>query len=404
MRRLKKGFAVALAMAMTVSMVAGCGDKNKDVTGNLDKATQTDATENSTEADLTIDEYIAKYADGVTLGEYKGIEYEYAPAEVTEDDVQKKIDDFVESCATYNEDKTSTAKSGDTVNIDFVGTVDGAEFDGGNTNGSGYDVTLGSNSLIDTFEDQIIGHKAGDTFDVNVTFPDGYGNGLDGKAAVFKTTLNYIKIPVEAEYNDDLVAANTSYKTTTEYEESVRNELKASNEATALASAQNVVMTNVINKATIENIPESEVSSLADEIVTQLKSQASNYGVDYATFIKYYYGYDDEDSFKEYVNQICQESVKEKMVVCAVAKTENITIDADEEAAYIKKLAEENDVTEDAIKEQYSSQDLMYYTLADKVMTFLLDNGKKTETTTEAATEESTNSEEETTEVTTEAN
>ena len=404
MRRLKKGFAVALAMAMTVSMVAGCGDKNKDVTGNLDKATQTDATENSTEADLTIDEYIAKYADGVTLGEYKGIEYEYAPAEVTEDDVQKKIDDFVESCATYNEDKTSTAKSGDTVNIDFVGTVDGAEFDGGNTNGSGYDVTLGSNSLIDTFEDQIIGHKAGDTFDVNVTFPDGYGNGLDGKAAVFKTTLNYIKIPVEAEYNDDLVAANTSYKTTTEYEESVRNELKASNEATALASAQNVVMTNVINKATSENIPESEVSSLADEVVTQLKSQASNYGVDYATFIKYYYGYDDEDSFKEYVNQICQESVKEKMVVCAVAKTENITIDADEEAAYIKKLAEENDVTEDAIKEQYSSQDLMYYTLADKVMTFLLDNGKKTETTTEAATEESTNSEEETTEVTTEAN
>ena len=95
MRKLKKGFAVALAMAMTVSMVAGCGDKGKDVTGNLNKATQTDATEDSTEADLTIDEYIAKYAEGVTLGEYKGIEYEYAPAEVTEDDVQKKVDDFV---------------------------------------------------------------------------------------------------------------------------------------------------------------------------------------------------------------------------------------------------------------------------------------------------------------------
>ena len=264
MRKLKKGFAVALAMAMTVSMVAGCGDKGKDVTGNLDKATQTDATEDSTEADLTIDEYIAKYAEGVTLGEYKGIEYEYAPAEVTEDDVQKKVDDFVESCATYNEDKTSAAKSGDTVNIDFVGTVDGVEFDGGNTNGSGYDVTLGSKSLIDTFEDQIVGHKAGDTFDVNVTFPDGYGNDMDGKAAVFKTTLNYIKIPVEAEYNDALVAANTSYKTTAEYEESIRSELKASNEATALTSAQNVVMTNVINKATIENIPAEELEDIID--------------------------------------------------------------------------------------------------------------------------------------------
>ena len=374
------------------------------MTGNLNKATQTDATEDSTEADLTIDEYIAKYAEGVTLGEYKGIEYEYAPAEVTEDDVQKKVDDFVESCATYNEDKTSAAKSGDTVNIDFVGTVDGVEFDGGNTNGSGYDVTLGSKSLIDTFEDQIVGHKAGDTFDVNVTFPDGYGNDMDGKAAVFKTTLNYIKIPVEAEYNDALVAANTSYKTTAEYEESIRSELKASNEATALTSAQNVVMTNVINKATIENIPAEEVSSLADEIITQLKSQASNYGIDYATFIQYYYGYEDEDSFKEYVNQICQESVKEKKVVCAVAKAENITIDSDDETAYIKKLAEENDVTEDSVKEQYSSQDLMYYTLADKVMTFLLDNGKKTETTTEAATEATSSEEETTTEAITEAN
>lgn len=404
MRKLKKGFAVALAMAMTVSMVAGCGDKGNDVTGNLDKATQTDATGDSTEADLTIDEYIAKYAEGVTLGEYKGIEYEYAPAEVTEDDVQKKIDDFVESCATYNEDKTSAAKSGDTVNIDFVGTVDGVEFNGGNTNGSGYDVTLGSKSLIDTFEDQIVGHKAGDTFDVNVTFPDGYGNDMDGKAAVFKTTLNYIKIPVEAEYNDALVAANTSYKTTAEYEESIRSELKASNEATALTSAQNVVMTNVINKATIENIPAEEVSSLADEIITQLKSQASNYGIDYATFIQYYYGYKDEDSFKEYVNQICQESVKEKKVVCAVAKAENITIDSDDETAYIKKLAEENDATEDSVKEQYSSQDLMYYTLADKVMTFLLDNGKKTETTTEAATEATSSEEETTTEAITEAN
>lgn len=249
-----------------------------------------------------------------------------------------------------------------------------------------------------------MGHKAGDTFDVNVTFPDGYGNDMDGKAAVFKTTLNYIKIPVEAEYNDALVAANTSYKTTAEYEESIRSELKASNEATALTSAQNVVMTNVINKATIENIPAEEVSSLADEIITQLKSQASNYGIDYATFIQYYYGYEDEDSFKEYVNQICQESVKEKKVVCAVAKAENITIDSDDETAYIKKLAEENDATEDSVKEQYSSQDLMYYTLADKVMTFLLDNGKKTETTTEAATEATSSEEETTTEAITEAN
>lgn len=337
---------------------------------------------------MTIDEYIAKYAAGVTLGDYKGIEYEYAPAAVTDADVQNKVDSFVSSCTTYDEDKTSTAKNGDIVNIDFVGTVDGEEFEGGNTEGAGYDLTLGSGSFIDDFEEQVEGHKAGDTFDVNVTFPDNYGNEeLNGKDAVFKTTLNFIKIPVEAEYNDDLVAANTSYKTTAEYEASIREELNASNEATALSSAQNVVMTSVINKATIENVSEDEVNDLADEIITQLKTQASTYGIEFETFISYYYGYSDEESFQKYVVEVCEESVKEKMVVCAIAQTENITIDADEEEAYIEKLAENNNATVDAVKEQYSSEDLMYYTLADKVMTFLLENGKKTESTEAAETE-----------------
>ena len=157
-------------------------------------------------------------------------------------------------------------------------------------------------------------------------------------------------------------------------------------------------MTSVINKAQIENVPEDEVESLASEIIDNLKAQASSYNFDYATFINYYYGYSDEESFAEYVKQICEESVKEKKAVCAIAKAENITIDADEETAYIKKLADNNSTTED----QNSSEDLMYYTLADKVMTFLLDNGKKVEST-EAATEATTASEE-TTEVTTETN
>mgnify|MGYP000266134306 CR=1 FL=1 len=338
----------------------------------------------------------------IEIGEYKGLKAEKVAVKVTPEEVEAEVNSMAERNARMVSVEDRAAQNGDTVIIDFEGFKDGVAFDGGKA--EGHSLTLGSGQFIPGFEDQIVGKNIGDEFDVNVTFPDGYGNDMDGKAAVFKTTLNYIKIPVEAEYNDALVAANTSYKTTAEYEESIRSELKASNEATALTSAQNVVMTNVINKATIENIPAEEVSSLADEIITQLKSQASNYGIDYATFIQYYYGYEDEDSFKEYVNQICQESVKEKKVVCAVAKAENITIDSDDETAYIKKLAEENDATEDSVKEQYSSQDLMYYTLADKVMTFLLDNGKKTETTTEAATEATSSEEETTTEAITEAN
>ena len=396
MRKLKKGLAVALAMAMTLSMAVGCGDK-KNTTGKLDNATQTDATssDSSTEAaeDLTIDEYIEKYADGVTLGEYKGIEYEYAPEAVTADDIQSKVDSFISSCTTYNEDKTSAAKMGDIVNIDFVGTVDGEEFDGGNTNGSGYDLVLGSGSFIDNFEDQIVGHKPGETFTVNVTFPENYGKDeLNGKAAKFETTLNYIKIDKPATYNDELVANNTSYKTTAEYEASVREQLKQSKEDSALASAQNEVMVAVINNSTIENISADDVQANADKIITSIKTQAETNGIEYDTYIYYYYGYDDSAAFEQYVQQVCEESQKERMVVCAIAKKENISVTDDEADKYIADYATKNSVDESTLRQNLTDVEIKYNALAEKVMNFLMDNAKATTgATTEAAeTTEST--------------
>ncbi len=383
MRKFKKGLAVVLAAAMTLSMVTACGDE-KDVTGNLNDATTTDAEDTASvdTSDMTIDEYIELYAEGVTLGDYIGIEYEYDLTEVTDDDVQEQVDSFIESCDTYEEDLESAAEDGDTVNIDFTGTVDGEEYDGMSTDGEGYDLVLGSGSLIDDFEDQIVGHLPGETFDVEVTFPDDYGvDELNGQDAVFETTLNYIKITVEAEYSDELVAANTDYSTMEEYEAAIRETLEESAESSALTSAQNVVMTSAINNATIENIPEDEVNELADTIVSELQEQAESYGIEYATLIYYYYGYEDEDEFYDYVVLVCEETVKEKMVVCAIAKAEGITIDADEEDAYVEEVAESYGVTADEVEETYSSEEIMYYTLAEKVMDFLMDNAVQVEST-----------------------
>lgn len=96
-----------------------------------------------------------------------------------------------DNAVTLNTDPETVAENGDTVNIDYVGSIDGVEFDGGNTHGTGADLTLGTGTYIDNFEDQIVGHKVGDTFDVTVTFPDDYGAAdLAGKEAVFVTTLN----------------------------------------------------------------------------------------------------------------------------------------------------------------------------------------------------------------------
>lgn len=393
MRKLKKGCAIVLALALSMSLMTGCGDKGKSDdkkdTTTQSEATATDAADENSE---TIGQLVDYYSQNVELGNYKGIEYTKADVDVTDDDVQKKVDEFVDGLATYDKDTTSKAKSGDTVNIDFVGTVDGEEFDGGNTNGSGYDLVLGSGSLIDGFEDQIVGHKAGDTFVVKVTFPEDYGrDNLNGKDAEFKTTLNYIKIDKPATYNDELVAANTDYKTTKEYEESVKESLKADKKAAALASEQRDIMVNVMAKCKINDLPAEEIQANTDQLITSIKSQAESYGMDYATYIKLYYGYDDEDEFAQQVYEICQESLREKMVMCAIAKAENVTVTDQETEDYLNDYAKNNNVDVDSIKNSITDLDIKYNALAYKVMNDVLyKNAKAVDSTTTAATTEDT--------------
>jgi len=393
MRKLKKGCAIVLALALSMSLMTGCGDKGKNDdkkdTTTQSEATATDAADENSE---TIGQFVDYYSQNVELGNYKGIEYTKADVDVTDDDVQKKVDEFVNGLATYDKDTTSKAKSGDTVNIDFVGTVDGEEFDGGNTNGSGYDLVLGSGSFIDGFEDQIVGHKAGDTFVVKVTFPEDYGrDNLNGKDAEFKTTLNYIKIDKPATYNDELVAANTDYKTTKEYEESVKESLKADKKAAALASEQRDIMVNVMAKCKINDLPAEEIQANTDQLITSIKSQAESYGMDYATYIKLYYGYDDEDEFAQQVYEICQESLREKMVMCAIAKAENVTVTDQETEDYLNDYAKNNNVDVDSIKNSITDLDIKYNALAYKVMNDVLyKNAKAVDSTTTAATTEDT--------------
>lgn len=397
MRKLKKGCAIVFALALSMSLMTGCGDKGKNDdkkdTTTQSEATATDAADENSE---TIGQLVDYYSQNVELGNYKGIEYTKADVDVTDDDVQKKVDEFVDGLATYDKDTTSKAKSGDTVNIDFVGTVDGEEFDGGNTNGSGYDLVLGSGSFIDGFEDQIVGHKAGDTFVVKVTFPEDYGrDNLNGKDAEFKTTLNYIKIDKPATYNDELVAANTDYKTTKEYEESVKESLKADKAAAALASEQRDIMVNVMAKCKINDLPAEEVQANTDQLITSIKSQAESYGMDYATYIKLYYGYDDEGEFAQQVYEICQESLKEKMVMCAIAKAENVTVTDQETEDYLNDYAKNNNVDVDSIKSSLTDVDIKYNALAYKVMNDVLyKTAKAVDSTTTAATTEDTSAEE----------
>ena len=164
--------------------------------------------------------------------------------QVTDEDISNYIDQNVLSNYATDEKVTNRAAAdGDTVNIDYVGSVDGVEFDGGNTQGNGADLTLGSHhSYIDDFEDQIVGHMPGESFDVTVTFPEDYGNeDLNGKEAVFKTTLNYIKESKNPDLTDDWVASNLgetmNLNTIDELNDFVKNTMLYDQQASTVYSA-----------------------------------------------------------------------------------------------------------------------------------------------------------------------
>ena len=146
MKKSIKKIGCALILTMGLSMLSGCGS---------DEVNQ--------------DKYIDKYAGYCALGEYKGVAFDKTQTEVTSEMVQAQVDELLATYTVSEEATTGTVKNGDVVNIDFVGSIDGVEFEGGSTQGAGYELTIGSGSMIDGFEEQIIGHDVGETFDITIS-------------------------------------------------------------------------------------------------------------------------------------------------------------------------------------------------------------------------------------------
>lgn len=180
--------------------------------------------------------------DYVTLpADYKALSVSAADVQVTDDELQTNLDYILSQFAETQQDTESTIQNGDSVNIDYVGSVDGIEFTGGNTNGQGTTVTAGSTQYVDDFLTQIIGHKPGETFDVVVTFPDGYNDSTDangdpiklaGKEAVFSVTINYIAKSVTPELTDEFISKNIDPKygsTVEEFKDTVRKDVADAN-------------------------------------------------------------------------------------------------------------------------------------------------------------------------------
>ena len=268
-----------------------------------------------------------KATDYVELCDYNNISVDYSAVSVTDGEVDDYIDSLLSEYKTYSTDPDCLIKKNDSINIDYVGSIDGVEFSGGSTQGNGTDIVVGQAGYIDDFEDQLIGHKAGDVFDIEVTFPDDYGNEeVAGKDAVFNITINGI---YEAqEFNDEFVKANLSDQARTA--EAFRQKYKDDQYNAKLSEyLQNYVCEN----SEVKSYPESYVKGLMG--LTK-GSDLQNYN-QYNQYYQSAYGTNMYNSFEEYINmdkkeyyaslRAGAEELADKMLVYqAIYEKEGLTI------------------------------------------------------------------------------
>lgn len=266
--------------------------------------------------------------DLVTLPDYKNAVFSKAEVDVSDEEVQEKIKSITASYSTTEQVKDREVKDGDTVNIDYVGSIDGVEFEGGNTNGNGTDVTIGVTSYIDDFLEQLIGHKPGETFDVNVTFPDEYPQNTDlqGKDAVFVTTINYISETVEPEINDEFVEKNLKESFGYESVEDMNTKIRAD---LAKNKAYSVVWKWLLDKSEFSELPEALVTGHLDIYEAYMNKTAYNYGMTLADYLQAA-GIGSVEEMREGYRQNAEQTTKQYIITQAISDKENITVSEDE--------------------------------------------------------------------------
>ena len=267
--------------------------------------------------------------DYVTMPEdYASIPLKKADIEPTEEDVQSQIDSLLSQNTTTQQITDRAAADGDTVNIDYVGTVDGVAFTGGTY--SGYSLTLGSGSFIDGFEDQIVGHKPGETFEVNVTFPDGYSDSTDAegnavvlsnKKAVFSVTLNYISEEILPELTDAWVEENFSSTDGVHTVEDLRDEYQKMLYQNNLNTA---VMNYLLANSTFKDLPKEVTDYQVNQCLNYYYTMAQYYGYDLDSFLQAAAGYNSADDLLDAMSDSITEYAREALLYQAVAEAMDI--------------------------------------------------------------------------------
>ncbi len=312
---------------------------------------------------------------------YKNITVQVTPAQkVTDEEVNSEIQDAMSYLENYDEivvkKKEGTVKTGDTVNIDYVGTKDGKEFDGGSA--EGYDLVIGSGSFIDGFEDGLIGKEIGSEVDLNLTFPEDYGvEDLNGADVVFHVTLNYIsELP---ELTDDLAKelSGDEYDNVKDYVESVRSDLQANYDDEYRNNVYTQIMTKLNELYPLEKYPEEVVEYYVNDIMERyVNSYASMYGMSVEDFISSSYGVTEEEFREQQVLPAAHANLSQEIILSAIAKKEGITMTDEDLDKLLEGYAKEYGMTVEDLTAGTDRETIRSSELQQKTMDWLYENVK----------------------------
>jgi trigger factor len=289
----------------------------------------------------------------VELGAYKGVEIEKVNAEVTEEDIEAEIKKVQEqNSREVTVDRP--AKNGDTVMIDYEGSVDGELFDGGSA--EGYGLVLGSGSFIPGFEEQLIGAAAGSDVDVHVTFPEQYHAAeLAGKEALFKVKVHEVKAKEYPIVDDEFAQDVSDFETLAEYKEDVKKQVEERKAQEAKAEKQQKVMDVVVGNAKMD-IPEAMVRKSTDDMMNQYAQELGAQGLSMDVYFKYT-GMTPQ-TLAEQLKPQALANIKNRLVLDAIVAAEKIEITDEEIDAEIQRLAESWNMEADKVR-GYMDVDLM---------------------------------------------
>ena len=317
--------------------------------------------------DYDVEEY-------VTLGEYKGLSVKYPVPSVTEEDIQMSIDDLIYDNTQYNEIKDRAAQNGDYLNIDFKGTLNGEEFDGGSD--EGYEFTLGEGEFLEDFEKNVLGKKAGETAEFQMTFPEDYDEELGGKEVTFSVKINSISEVVTPEYTDAFVAEVTDFDSTKAYEASLQEELMGNAAAESQEAAGGEALSLAIANASINGYPQGLYDACHESVMATYEEYAMMFGMELDEMIA--------DAGEDGIQEEVMMMVNETLVSQAIAKKEGFEITAENYAKEAEELGIEYGYeTLSEFLSDYGKASVMNSLVRDKAVAFLYENAKVEEVSEE---------------------